>query len=246
MGFVKLHSQLFQSSIVEEDIVTRWVWICLLLSCDKNGNIYGTRAALARMANVQQFELDDSLYVLMKPDPNSTSKAEDGRRIIDVGPNLLHCVNYKHYRGMKDPVQEREDTKLRVRKHRAKKSNTGNKNVTKSNDIAESICIEANADAESPPKPPSRGETLLKKKTKHFKPPTAAEVRAYCAEKGYGIDPDRFVDFYESKGWMVGKNKMKSWRACVRTWVSNDSAGSGSENTSAWRHLYDDEGNPLT
>ena len=32
------------------------------------------------------------------------------------------------------------------------------------------------------------------------------------------MDADRFVDFYESKGWMVGKNKMKDWRAAVRTW----------------------------
>ena len=55
-----------------------------------------------------------------------------------------------------------------------------------------------------------------------FHPPTANEVRMYCAERGNKVDVDRFIDFYTSKGWMVGKNKMKDWRACVRTWEKQD------------------------
>lgn len=51
-----------------------------------------------------------------------------------------------------------------------------------------------------------------------FTPPTLEEVQKYCKERQNNVDPQRFVDFYESKGWMVGKNKMKSWKACVRTW----------------------------
>lgn len=57
------------------------------------------------------------------------------------------------------------------------------------------------------------------KRTKRFIPPTINQVQDYCAEKGYDIDCERFVDFYESKGWMVGKNKMKDWKASVRTWT---------------------------
>ena len=57
---------------------------------------------------------------------------------------------------------------------------------------------------------------------KRFTPPTVEEVRAYCNEKGYAVDPERFVDFYESKGWMVGKSKMKDWKACVRNWERQD------------------------
>lgn len=51
-----------------------------------------------------------------------------------------------------------------------------------------------------------------------FTPPTVDEVRAYCQERQNGVDPERFVDFYASKGWMVGKNKMADWKSCVRTW----------------------------
>ncbi|WP_373804335.1 DUF4373 domain-containing protein [Bacteroides heparinolyticus] len=51
-----------------------------------------------------------------------------------------------------------------------------------------------------------------------FVPPTIEEVKAYIQEKGYPVDAERFIDFYTSKGWMVGKNKMKDWKAAVRTW----------------------------
>ena len=58
--------------------------------------------------------------------------------------------------------------------------------------------------------------------SKRFKPPTIQEVKAYCIERGNTVDPERFVDFYESKGWMVGKNKMKDWKAAVRNWERKD------------------------
>lgn len=51
-----------------------------------------------------------------------------------------------------------------------------------------------------------------------FEPPDVEMVRAYCQERENQVDPQAFVDFYESKGWMVGKNKMKNWKAAVRTW----------------------------
>ena len=55
-------------------------------------------------------------------------------------------------------------------------------------------------------------------KTKRFIPPTPEEVQAYCDERQNGIDGQEFVDSYQSKGWMIGKTKMKDWRAAVRTW----------------------------
>ena len=62
-------------------------------------------------------------------------------------------------------------------------------------------------------------EKESKKKTIWFSPPTVAEVQSYCQEKGYNVDADRFVSFYESKGWYVGKNKMKDWKSAVRGWA---------------------------
>ena len=59
-------------------------------------------------------------------------------------------------------------------------------------------------------------------KQKRFVPPTVEEVAAYCNERGNGIDAESFVAFYESKGWFVGKNKMKDWRQAVVTWERRD------------------------
>lgn len=56
-----------------------------------------------------------------------------------------------------------------------------------------------------------------------FTPPTVEEVAAYCLERKNHVDPQRFVDFYAAKGWMVGKNRMKDWKAAVRTWEQRDS-----------------------
>ena len=52
-----------------------------------------------------------------------------------------------------------------------------------------------------------------------FVAPSPHEVKDYISEKGYTVDAQRFIDFYEAKGWMIGKNKMKDWRAAVRTWT---------------------------
>jgi hypothetical protein len=69
-------------------------------------------------------------------------------------------------------------------------------------------------------------ESLLKNKRtiKRFVPPSVDEVRVYIKEHKYPVDPEAFIDFYESKGWMIGPNKMKSWQAAVRTWSRNDRA----------------------
>ena len=70
-------------------------------------------------------------------------------------------------------------------------------------------------------------ETLLtesKEKRTRFSPPSVEEVAAYCKERGNKINAQTFVDFYSAKGWKVGKEPMKDWRACVRTWEQRDSA----------------------
>jgi hypothetical protein len=65
-------------------------------------------------------------------------------------------------------------------------------------------------------------ESLPPKSALRFTPPTLQEVKAYCNERNNSVDAKKFVDFYESKGWMVGKNKMKDWKAAVRTWERED------------------------
>ena len=94
-----------------------------------------------------------------------------------------------------------------------------------------SDCNQLSADcmseSESNPNPnPNRmcGATSAPTRTR-FVPPSVDDVRAYCIEQGYRIDPERFVAYYESNGWKVGRNPMRDWRAACRTWARGDSTG---------------------
>ena len=85
-------------------------------------------------------------------------------------------------------------------------------------------------------KAPNKTETKNKNKnidlpngksreSRGFSPPSPAQVAEYAAESGFpDFDADKFVDFYASKGWMVGRSKMRDWRASVRTWLSRERA----------------------
>lgn len=98
----------------------------------------------------------------------------------------------------------------RVREHRAKqKALQCNIDVTE----VKRVC-NAEIDIE-------KDKEIDKSKNNKFTPPTLEEVKEYCKERNNTVDPDTFINFYESKGWFVGKNKMKDWRACVRTWERN-------------------------
>lgn len=76
-------------------------------------------------------------------------------------------------------------------------------------------------------------------KPKRFTPPTVEDVRAYCQERRNNVDPQRFIDYYSSNGWMVGKNKMKDWKAAVRTWERNSFGKSNAPTQSAENDLAD-------
>ena len=78
-----------------------------------------------------------------------------------------------------------------------------------------------------------------KDKKKSFLKPTVDDVKAYCQERGNKVDPYQFVDFYESKGWKVGNQPMKDWKAAVRTWEKRASGKSSPSKTPYKGRTYD-------
>lgn len=109
-----------------------------------------------------------------------------------------------------------EDCKVRV-------NNTQNQQVGNPTSTGEDInalkqyikCLETENEMLKEEKAPK------KKKNSQFVPPTLQEVIDYCIERRNNVDPEKFISYYESNGWMVGRNKMKDWRAAVRTWERN-------------------------
>ena len=107
------------------------------------------------------------------------------------------------------------------RKKRAKKAAAvrwGNRDNANSN--AGSI-PKRNAPSPTPIPTPSPNPKPTPKPNR-FSPPSVEEVREYISEKGYNINPENFVDFYQSKGWKIGQTKMKDWKASVRTWARRE------------------------
>lgn len=64
--------------------------------------------------------------------------------------------------------------------------------------------------------------SLYKRGSSRFQKPSLDDIRAYCISRGNNVDPEQFLNFYESKGWMVGKTPMRDWRAAVRTWEKRE------------------------
>ena len=116
------------------------------------------------------------------------------------------------------------DSAERVRRHRAllqAQALQCNGVVTKSNGDIE-IDIDKDLEQEKEVCAEESADTPQTKQVKRFSKPTVEEVAAYCKERNNNVDPQRFWNFYEAKGWKIGKSPMKDWRACVRTWESDE------------------------
>jgi hypothetical protein len=115
-------------------------------------------------------------------------------------------------RHTKHPVTERDE----ARRH----ANNGTLRTLRG--VTESDGPPAPSPAQPSPHPAPLEEKRTAPPRKPFRPPTPEEVNAYADELGKRIDGGRFVDYYASNGWKVGKNPMRDWRAAVRNWISRD------------------------
>ena len=86
----------------------------------------------------------------------------------------------------------------------------------------EGTCNQMISDDIKCPRNPIQYESNPNPNPKRFTPPTLEEVTAYCKDRNNGVNPQTFIDFYSSKGWKVGNQPMKDWKACVRTWEQRD------------------------
>lgn len=78
--------------------------------------------------------------------------------------------------------------------------------------------------------------TIKEKKGISFKTPTIIDIKKYCLERKNNVDAETFFNFYESKDWFIGKNKMKKWKACVITWEKSSRNNNTNDRTTSHRH----------
>lgn len=150
--------------------------------------------------------------------------------MIEIVDDIICLSSWEKWQAVDKLSEMREKTRLRVAKHREKQrlaagNATCNVTVTQGNAVDKEIEEEIDTDKREEdilvgvPSEQPKGKRSTRKV---FSPPTVEEVREYCAERGNFVDPEAFVDFYESKGWLVGKTKMKDWKAAIRTWERSE------------------------
>jgi hypothetical protein len=119
VGYTKLFSKLLTSSIWDEDDKTRLVWITMLAMCDKDGFVRSTLSSLAMFSRVSKGDAQRAVDKFLAPDPESTTKDHEGRRIevIEGGWRLL---NHEKYRNTLSAEERREYYRQKKAEYRAK------------------------------------------------------------------------------------------------------------------------------
>lgn len=107
-------------------------------------------------------------------------------------------------------------------------------NSNSNKEIKETIIINNN----SKEKQESFSENTTKTKSKRFTKLTLEEVEQYCSERKNSIDAQTFIDYYESKGWLVGKTPMKDWKAAIRNWERRKDNNNTTNNKSTYVSPY--------
>lgn len=121
-------------------------------------------------------------------------------------------------------TKEGENDKVSEENDKAENAEISAKTANKENNSEQMETIGNNQGGEGEGEKKKEKE---KRSKRVFTPPTLEEVQAYCRERGNRIDPQYFLDYYTSTGWMRGKVKLKDWKAAVRTWERQDAKWQG-------------------
>jgi len=185
----------------------------MIILCDQDGILDMTPAAIQKRTGIPIEHIKAGIEILEAEDPYSRTPKENGRRIVRLSDTRRwgwRIVNHKHYRDLRTADDRREYMRKYMRtKRESFKLTETNKSLQKLN---VNLLADTDTDTYTDTKDQKKGR---------FAPPSLEEVTEYCKERDNKVDPQSFVDHYETNGWVRGKTKIKSWKACVRTWEKN-------------------------
>lgn len=181
----------------------RWVLLAIAGRIDANGACYPTVPTIAREAGVGIRTVRNAVAELVNAKAMTVNGRAGGRArgaTYQLNPALAAAfLGEKPGKRCRDsrnkPGKSRTETRQNTSLNPARRAAEGyNKDSMKDGEVHAS----------------------------RFTVPTIDEVVAYCGERQNGIDPQRFLDHYAAKGWMMGRSPVRDWRACIRTWEAND------------------------
>lgn len=144
--------------------------------------------------------------------------------MIEIVDNVLCVSNWEKYQNTSTLNRIREQTRARVSSYRERQDALACENVTLHVTQCNATDKEEEEDIDKEVERESREKAVVPDGTKshRFSPPTIEEIQAYVTEKSMNVDAEKFWNFYESKGWLIGKSPMKSWKAACSTWNLKD------------------------
>jgi len=227
--FIPFYPELLQHGLTHLEVLL-YGFIEFYLHGSKNERFYFTNEQLCDLIKTNPHSVSDGITKLTKMGiikPQYRIKAGGGRiRFI----NAEEC-NFSFPRGTTFPTIRSQVHGNNNKKNNNKKNiyissssleQQGTPTTTKAQENVSNqgtTTLPSKEFASPPSKPPA---PLSKHGIKIFQIPTAQEVEEYASSLGFKIDPERFIDYYEMVGWMVGKHPMKKWQAAVRTWKHNE------------------------
>lgn len=158
---------------------------------------YSMTGTLDDLPGNERFVLDGMTAQIDRDSKKYAEKCEKNRRNGAIGGRQANESERKQTQANATQTPPKEKTKEKEKEKEQEKEHT-------------------------PHIPPERVAADKPPIRRRFAPPTVEEVREYCAERKNHVDAEAFVAHYQSNGWMVGRTKMKDWRAAVRTWEKND------------------------
>ena len=217
--WIKLSVDLFDNKKIKylsrlphgNDLALIWVMLLTLAGqCNADGKIFITKSlpySPKTLANELGFEEDTVQRAI-------SSFNELDMIETDINGHIL-ISGWAEHQSMESAEKVREQNRLRKQKQREKEKQLA-ESVTSRDSHAAETEEETEEEIEEEKEYVCAADKPLK--TKKFVRPSVDEVEDYCRDENIDIDAERFVNFYESKGWLVGKAPMKNWRAAVHTW----------------------------
>lgn len=149
--------------------------------------------------------------------------------MIEIVEDVITIPNWNKHQTLDAYEKKKERDRLYQAERRANQRALVEKSSDKSSDTSPDKSSDVVVSEEDKEKDKDKEKEYKSNKGRsRFTPPTREEVTAYCKERGNKVDPERFIDYYTSNGWKVGKNAMKDWKAAVRTW---ERSGNGAKVT---------------
>lgn len=204
--------QLIEGMPEADGIIVIWFKLLCLAGKQNNNGVF--------MMNERLAFTDEMLSTLFRRKQNVVKLALvtfEQFGMIEIVKNVITIPNWEKHQNTDGLDRIREKARLRVKKYRDKKNMELLENRERECNVTVTLPVtspsQENNNSPSTSLSPSTSTSI-----KRFVRPSIEELNNYIDEKGYDVDAEQFIAFYDSNGWKVGKNPMKSWKGAVTTW----------------------------